>query len=69
MGHPGGSTHTEKSTGDGQRKKEHIGRDEEKLKAVRLVLKVLVTRPTLPASVFHICNKTLPVPQGGLILK
>lgn len=31
--------------------------------------KMLVTRPTLPASVFHIHNQTLPVPQGCFTLK
>lgn len=46
----------EKSRGDGWRQKEHMGRGKEKLRAVRLVLKMLVTRPTLPASVFHIRN-------------
>lgn len=37
----------EKSAGDGQRQKEHMGRGKEKLRAVRLVFKMSVTRPTL----------------------
>lgn len=46
----------EKSTGYRWRQKEHTGRSKEKLRAVTLVLKMLVTKPTLPASVFHIRN-------------
>ena len=46
----------EKSTGDGWRQKEYMGRGKEKLRAVRLVFKMLVTRPTLPVSVFHTYN-------------
>lgn len=46
----------EKSTGHRWRQKEHMGRSKEKLRAVRFVLKMSVTKTTLLASVVHIHN-------------